>query len=475
MVAGGRGASRRTRGAVGVLINNAGYAQDGAIERVPLEAVRRQFETNVLRARAADAARAAEDARAALGQASSTSARWAASSSFPGGGFYHATKYALEAISDALRFEVARLRRRRDPRRAGPDHDRVRQRRDAPRSTARRPAHRRRATPTPTSTRPSARSRTAPTRARCARFGGGPDRVAKAIETALRPPTRADPRRRDAVGEAGDPVAQADARPPLGRGDARAVPAKPKPRGPRRHPPRPISTTDVAAQDRHARWSARRRRSDERVDAVATRPRASGATAVAPCSSAARSGRSRRRGNGRRRRARRRRRAGCRRSRSCALADVLRTGSSTAARRRPVASPGTPATRLAARTRAISGSSARSSLSEPNAPWPASNQRPTPALRSLHARDRLVVAGQQRQPHAVALAPATRAARDPRQHGVAEVGRAAARVLPRRRRSARRRRARRCARRRRRARAGSRARSRGPSAQPDLSPASARA
>ena len=25
---------------------------------------------------------------------------------FPGGGFYHATKYAVEAISDALRFEV---------------------------------------------------------------------------------------------------------------------------------------------------------------------------------------------------------------------------------------------------------------------------------------------------------------------------------------------------------------------------------
>ena len=26
--------------------------------------------------------------------------------SFPGGGLYHATKYAVEAISDALRFEV---------------------------------------------------------------------------------------------------------------------------------------------------------------------------------------------------------------------------------------------------------------------------------------------------------------------------------------------------------------------------------
>jgi NAD(P)-dependent dehydrogenase (short-subunit alcohol dehydrogenase family) len=34
-------------GTVGVLVNNAGYGQQGAIEEVPLEAVRRQFETNV--------------------------------------------------------------------------------------------------------------------------------------------------------------------------------------------------------------------------------------------------------------------------------------------------------------------------------------------------------------------------------------------------------------------------------------------
>src|ERR1700751_2966674 len=34
-------------GAVGVLINNAGYSQSGAVETVPLDAVRRQFETNV--------------------------------------------------------------------------------------------------------------------------------------------------------------------------------------------------------------------------------------------------------------------------------------------------------------------------------------------------------------------------------------------------------------------------------------------
>ena len=42
----------------------------------------------------------------ALGQDRQPLARWAAGSSFPGGGFYHATKYAVEAISDALRFEV---------------------------------------------------------------------------------------------------------------------------------------------------------------------------------------------------------------------------------------------------------------------------------------------------------------------------------------------------------------------------------
>ncbi len=34
-------------GAVGVLVNNAGYSQSGAIETVPLDDVRRQFETNV--------------------------------------------------------------------------------------------------------------------------------------------------------------------------------------------------------------------------------------------------------------------------------------------------------------------------------------------------------------------------------------------------------------------------------------------
>jgi NAD(P)-dependent dehydrogenase (short-subunit alcohol dehydrogenase family) len=34
-------------GPIGALINNAGYSQSGAIETIPMESVRRQFETNV--------------------------------------------------------------------------------------------------------------------------------------------------------------------------------------------------------------------------------------------------------------------------------------------------------------------------------------------------------------------------------------------------------------------------------------------
>src|SRR5881397_1998532 len=40
-------AVEEAEGAVGVLVNNAGYSQSGAVESVPMDAVRRQFETNV--------------------------------------------------------------------------------------------------------------------------------------------------------------------------------------------------------------------------------------------------------------------------------------------------------------------------------------------------------------------------------------------------------------------------------------------
>jgi NADP-dependent 3-hydroxy acid dehydrogenase YdfG len=95
----------REHGAVGVLVNNAGYSQGGAIEQVPLEAVRRQFETNVfgviaLTQLVLPAMR--EQRWGKIVNVGSMGGRF----TFPGGGVYHATKYSLEAISDALRFEV---------------------------------------------------------------------------------------------------------------------------------------------------------------------------------------------------------------------------------------------------------------------------------------------------------------------------------------------------------------------------------
>jgi NAD(P)-dependent dehydrogenase (short-subunit alcohol dehydrogenase family) len=93
------------QGAVGVLVNNAGYSQSGAIETVSPEALRRQFETNVfglvrMCQLALPGMRAQRFGR--IVNMSSMGANF----TFPGGGVYHATKYAVEAISDALRFEV---------------------------------------------------------------------------------------------------------------------------------------------------------------------------------------------------------------------------------------------------------------------------------------------------------------------------------------------------------------------------------
>ena len=92
-------------GAVGVLVNNAGYSQSGAVESVSMEDVRRQFETNVfglVRLTQLVLPRMRAQHWGKIVNISSMGANFV----FPGGGFYHATKYAVDAISDALRFEV---------------------------------------------------------------------------------------------------------------------------------------------------------------------------------------------------------------------------------------------------------------------------------------------------------------------------------------------------------------------------------
>jgi NAD(P)-dependent dehydrogenase (short-subunit alcohol dehydrogenase family) len=98
-------AVEQAEGAVGVLVNNAGYSQSGAIETVPMDAVRRQFETNVfglVRLTQLVLPKMRAQRWGKIVNLGSMGGRL----TFPGGGHYHATKHALEAISDALRFEL---------------------------------------------------------------------------------------------------------------------------------------------------------------------------------------------------------------------------------------------------------------------------------------------------------------------------------------------------------------------------------
>ena len=93
-------------GHVEVLVNNAGYALQGPVEETSLDAVRAQFETNVfgltrLCQLVLPGMRAAQSGR--IINIGSMGGRF----TFPGGAFYHASKHAVEAISDALRLEVA--------------------------------------------------------------------------------------------------------------------------------------------------------------------------------------------------------------------------------------------------------------------------------------------------------------------------------------------------------------------------------
>jgi len=92
-------------GAVGVLVNNAGYSQSGAVESVNLDDVRAQFETNVFGLIRMCQLALPGMRRQRWGKVVNVSSM-GGKMTFPGGGIYHATKHAVEALSDAMRFEV---------------------------------------------------------------------------------------------------------------------------------------------------------------------------------------------------------------------------------------------------------------------------------------------------------------------------------------------------------------------------------
>jgi NAD(P)-dependent dehydrogenase (short-subunit alcohol dehydrogenase family) len=92
-------------GAVGVLVNNAGYSLSGAIETASPEEVRRQFETNVFGLIRLTQLVLPSMRRQGFGKIVNVSSM-GGRMTFPGGGYYHATKWAVEALSDVLRYEV---------------------------------------------------------------------------------------------------------------------------------------------------------------------------------------------------------------------------------------------------------------------------------------------------------------------------------------------------------------------------------
>src|SRR5512138_2425880 len=92
-------------GSIDILVNNAGYGSYGAIEDVPIDEARRQFEVNVFglprpTQLVLPAMRAARSGT--IVNISSMGGRiWT-----PIGGWYHASKHALEMVSNALRVET---------------------------------------------------------------------------------------------------------------------------------------------------------------------------------------------------------------------------------------------------------------------------------------------------------------------------------------------------------------------------------
>jgi NAD(P)-dependent dehydrogenase (short-subunit alcohol dehydrogenase family) len=96
------------QGAVGILINNAGFGVIGTVEEVPLDTMRAQFETNLF-----GAARLIQLVLPGMrdqgwGRIINISSIFG-KVGLPGSAHYDASKHALEGFSDALRLEVARF------------------------------------------------------------------------------------------------------------------------------------------------------------------------------------------------------------------------------------------------------------------------------------------------------------------------------------------------------------------------------
>src|SRR4051812_24755334 len=101
-------AAEQRFGTIDVLVNNAGYGVYGLLEATSVDSIRRQFETNVVGLLATTRAVLPSMRRSKSGVVVNIGSI-AGKMTYPLGTMYNGTKFAVEGVSEALRFELREI------------------------------------------------------------------------------------------------------------------------------------------------------------------------------------------------------------------------------------------------------------------------------------------------------------------------------------------------------------------------------